>query len=139
MPSGDEGELTVTVRVRVSPEPEQEEALLGLMRRYRDALNYSIRAIIANRALSLGKAHKLLYNDLRERYGLPSNIAVGCYREAIAIAKSWLRNPRRGNKPTARAVSLLVIDGWFISYSFVHYWSGLLSAPKDRVRLLSYC
>jgi len=102
MPAGDEGELTVTVRMRVSPEPEQEEAVLGLMRRYRDALNYSIRAIIANRALSLGKAHKLLYKDLRERYGLPSNIAVGCYREAIAIAKSWLRNPRRGKVPTAR-------------------------------------
>jgi len=29
---------------------------------------------------------------------------------------------------------LLVIDGWFISYSFVHYWSGLLSAPKGRVK-----
>jgi len=74
MPSGGEGELTLTVRVRVSPEPEQQQALLGLMRRYRDALNYSVRAVIANRALSLGKAHKLLYKDLKERYGLPSRV-----------------------------------------------------------------
>jgi len=58
------------------------------MRRYRDALNYSVRVIIANRTLSLSRAHKLLYNDLRERYGLPSRIAQDCYREAIAIAKS---------------------------------------------------
>jgi predicted transposase len=106
MSAGDEGELTLTVRMRVSPEPEQEEAVLGLMRRYRDALNFSVRVIIANRALSLGKAHKLLYNDLRERYGLPSRIAQDCYREAIAIAKSWLRNPRRGNKPILKSLSM---------------------------------
>jgi len=85
MSAGDEGELTLTVRMRVSPEPEQQQAILNLMRRYRDALNYSIRVIIANRALSLSKAHRLLYKDLRERYGLPSKIAQDCYREAIAI------------------------------------------------------
>jgi len=106
MPSGGEGELTLTVRVRVSPEPEDEQAVLDLVRRYRDALNYSVRAIIANKALSLGKAHKLLYKDLKERYGLPSRIAQDCYREAIAIAKSWLRNPRRGNKPTLKSLSM---------------------------------
>jgi IS605 OrfB family transposase len=106
MSAGDEGELTLTVRMRVSPEPENQQAVLGLMRRYRDALNFSVRVIIANRALSLGKAHKLLYNDLRERFGLPSRVAQDCYREAIAIAKSWLRNPRRGNKPTAKGLSM---------------------------------
>jgi IS605 OrfB family transposase len=111
MSAGDEGELTLTVRMRVSPEPEQQQAVLDLMRRYRDALNFSIRVIIANRALSLGKAHKLLYNDLRERYGLPANIAVGCYREAIAIAKSWLRNPRRGDMPVVKGLSMWLTHG----------------------------
>jgi len=106
MSAGGEGELTVTVRMKVSPEPESEQALLDFLRRYRDALNYSIRAVIANRALSLSKAHRLLYKDLRERYGLPSNIAIGCYREAIAIAKSWLRNPKRGEVPTAKGLSM---------------------------------
>jgi len=98
--------LTLTIKMRVSPEPEDEQALLNLMRRYRDALNYSVRTLIANRALSLGKAHKLLYNDLRERYGLPSRVAQDCYREAIVIAKSWLKNPRRGKVPTVRSLSM---------------------------------
>jgi IS605 OrfB family transposase len=106
MSAGGEGELTVTVRMRVSPEPEQEESVLDLMRRYRDALNYSVRAIIANKALSLSRAHRLLYNDLRERYGLSSAAANGCYREAIAIAKSWLRNPKRGKVPIARRLTM---------------------------------
>jgi IS605 OrfB family transposase len=92
--------------MKVSPEPEQEEAVLDLLRRYRDALNYSVRVIIENRALSLSKAHKLLYNDLRERYGLPSRIAQDCYREAIAIAKAWLRNPKRGAVPTVKSLRM---------------------------------
>ncbi|MFP3231130.1 MAG: hypothetical protein RXR70_00625, partial [Acidilobus sp.] len=111
MPTGGEGELTVTVRVRVSPEPEGQQAVLDLLRRYRDALNYSIRAIIASRALSLTKAHRLLYSDLKERYGLPARIAQDCYREAIAIAKSWLKNPKRGDIPTAKRLSVWLVHG----------------------------
>ena len=106
MPAGGEGALTVTVRVRVSPEPEGEQAILDLLRRYRDALNYSVRTLIASKALSLSRAHRLLYEDLKERYGLPSKIAQGCYREAITIARSWLKNPRRGAVPTARNLSI---------------------------------
>jgi IS605 OrfB family transposase len=106
MPTGGEGALTLTVRMKVSPEPESEQTVLDLLRRYRDALNYSIRVIIANKALSLGKAHKLLYKELRERYGLSSTIAVGCYRDAIAIAKSWLRNPKRGKVPTVKSLRM---------------------------------
>jgi len=111
MPAGGEGELTLSVRMRVSPEPEGQQALLDLMRRYRDALNYSVRAIIASRALSLTRAHRLLYNDLRERYGLPSKIAQDCYREAIAIAKSWLKNPKRGAVPTVKGLSMWLTHG----------------------------
>ncbi|MFP3320798.1 MAG: RNA-guided endonuclease TnpB family protein [Acidilobus sp.] len=106
MPAGGEGALTVTVRVRVSPEPEGEQTILDLLRRYRDALNYSIRSIIASKALSLTKAHRLLYKDLKERYGLPPKIAQDCFREAIAIAKSWLKNPKRGEVPTAKRLSM---------------------------------
>jgi hypothetical protein len=106
MSAGGEGELTVTVRMRVSPEPESQRAVLDLMRRYRDALNYSVRTLIASRALSLTKAHRLLYSTLRERYGLPSRVAQDCYREAIAIARSWLKNPKRGDIPTAKRLSM---------------------------------
>jgi len=116
VPAGGEGELTLTVRVRVSPEPEGQQALLGLMRRYRDALNYSVRVIIANRALSLSRAHRLLYSTLRERYGLPSRVAQDCYREAIAIAKSWLRNPRRGDMPVVKSLRMWLTHE--LSYRF---------------------
>jgi putative transposase len=102
MPSGCEGALTLTIGMKVSPEPDSHQELLDLMKRYRDALNYSIRVIIENKALSLSKAHKLLYNVLREKFGFPSRIAIDCYRNAITIAKSWLKNPDKGKIPTAK-------------------------------------
>ncbi|WP_211096585.1 RNA-guided endonuclease TnpB family protein [Acidilobus sp. 7A] len=111
MLTGGEGALTVTVRMKVSPEPESQQALLDLMRRYRDALNYSVRTLIASRALSLTKAHRLLYSTLRERYGLPARVAQDCYREAIAIARSWLKNPRRGSTPTVKGLSMWLTHG----------------------------
>ena len=75
MSSGGEGLLTVTMKMRVSPEPSSLQALLDLMRRYKEALNHAIKVVIENKALSLGKAHRLLYSILRERYSLPSKSA----------------------------------------------------------------
>ncbi|MEM1605186.1 MAG: RNA-guided endonuclease TnpB family protein [Fervidicoccaceae archaeon] len=106
MSSGREGVLTLTIKMRVSPEPSSSQELLDLMRRYREALNYAVRVVIENRALSLSKAHRLLYNTLNEKYGLPSRITIDCYREAIAIAKSWLGNPSGGNMPRAKTLRL---------------------------------
>ncbi|MEM3978383.1 MAG: RNA-guided endonuclease TnpB family protein [Fervidicoccaceae archaeon] len=106
MSSGREGVLTLAIKMRVSPEPSSSQELLDLMRRYREALNYAVRVVIENRALSLSKAHRLLYNTLNEKYGLPSRITIDCYREAIAIAKSWLGNPSGGNMPRAKTLRL---------------------------------
>ncbi|WP_052306326.1 hypothetical protein [Desulfurococcus amylolyticus] len=78
--------------MRVSPEP----AVPGLLERYRDALNYSIRVIVENNATSISKAHSLLYETLKRSFDLPSKIAQDYYREAISIAKSRLGNPGKG-------------------------------------------
>jgi len=99
---GNEGALTLTIKMRVSPEPSSRQELLNLMKRYRDALNYSIRVIIESKGLSLSRAHRLLYSTLKEKFSLPSKLAQDCYREALTIAKSWLRNPNRGRVPTAK-------------------------------------
>jgi predicted transposase len=102
MISGNEGFLTLTVGMRVSPEPE----VVDLLERYRDALNYSIRKIIEHKATSLSKAHGLLYSDLKGRFRLPPRIAVDCYREALAVAKSWIRNKNRGDIPVAKTLRM---------------------------------
>jgi hypothetical protein len=40
--AGDEGFLTLTIRMKVSP----ESAVIELMKRYRNALNYSVKKLL---------------------------------------------------------------------------------------------
>jgi len=44
---------------------------MSLMYRYREALNHAIRVVIENEALTLGKAHRLLY--------IPSRRGMVCH------------------------------------------------------------
>jgi len=131
MSSGDEGSLTLAIKMRVSPEPDSKQELMNLVRRYREALNYAIRVVIENRALSLGKAHILLYKVFKERYGLPSKVAQDCYREAIAIAKSWLSNPGRGSMPRAMAPRIWLTNKY--SYRVKDGYVELLGGYRLRI------
>jgi putative transposase len=131
MSSGDEGLLTMTIRMRVSPEPGSEQELINIMRRYREGLNYAIKVVIENRALSLGKAHKLLYSALKEGYNLPSKVAVDCYREAMAIAKSWLSNSNRGRVPRAKTPRLWLTHRY--SYRVRDGYVEVLGGYKLRI------
>jgi len=89
---GGEGFLTLTIKMRVRPEPGCEEELV---------------------ATSLSRAHALLYRELKEKFALPSRIAMDCYREALSIAKSWLGNPNKGTMPKAKTLRL-----WLTSLSY---------------------
>jgi len=129
--SGNGGVLTLTIKMRVSPEPGSQRELVDLMKRYRDALNYSIRVIIENKALTLSKAHRLLYNTLKEKFNLPSKIATDCYREAVAIAKSWLKNPNRGRVPIAKTPRIWLTHGY--SYRVRDGYVELLGGFKLRI------
>jgi putative transposase len=129
--SGREGALTLTIKMRVSPEPSSSQILLGLMRRYREALNYSIKVVIENKALGLSKAHRLLYMVLKEKYALPSKIAQDCYREAVAIARSWLSNPNRGRVPRAKTPRLCLTHRY--SYRVRDSYVEVLGGYKPRI------
>jgi putative transposase len=131
MSSGREGQLTLTIWMRVSPEPNLSQAILGLMRRYREAHTYAVRLVIENRALSLSKAHRLLYDTLKERFGLPSKAAIDCYREAIAIAKSWLNNPNRGRVPRTKTLRIWLTNKY--SYRVKDGYVELLGGYKLRI------
>jgi IS605 OrfB family transposase len=107
MPAGDEGVLTLSIAMRVSPEP----AGIELLKRYNVALNYAINKILRLDLRSIGSVHNALYRELREWFGLPSRIAVDCYRDALANANAWRNNPRRGRKPRVRKLSMLLHPG----------------------------
>ncbi|MDT7895295.1 MAG: transposase, partial [Desulfurococcales archaeon] len=107
MASGGEGLLTISIGMRVSPEP----GAIELLRRYNTALNYVINKILRLNLKKIGEVHSALYRELREWFGLPSRIAIDSYRDALANAKAWIRNPKRGRKPRVKKLSILLHQG----------------------------
>ena len=99
MPAGDEGLLTLSIGMRVSPEP----GAIELLRRYNVALNYAINKILRLDLKKIGEVHSALYRELREWFGLPSRVAVDCYRDVLANANAWRNNPRRGGDQGLRS------------------------------------
>ncbi len=107
MASGDEGALTISIGVRVSPEP----GAIELLSRYNVALNYAINKILRLNLKKIGEIHNALYRELREWFGLPSRIALDCYRDALANAKAWRNNPKKGKRPKVKKLSMLLHQG----------------------------
>jgi len=130
MDSGDEGLLTLSIPMRVSPEPEAIEFL----ERYKMAENYALNKILRLNIRSIKNAHRELYRELIEWFRLPSRIAIDCYRDALADAKAWRNNPRRGRKPRIKRLSMLLHQGsgYRIRDGYVEIIGGL------RLRIIGW-
>jgi len=94
--------LIATVKAKVEPTPE----LIELLKRYRDGLNMAIKwavevAKARGRTPTLAEAYQALYEPLKAM-GLPAKVAQDCYREALAVAKSYLAKGARGKMPVVR-------------------------------------
>jgi len=107
MASGDEGVLTLSIALRVSPEP----AGIGFLRRYNVALNYAINKILSLNLKTIREVHRELYRELREWFGFPSRMAIDCYRDALANARAWRNNPKKGKRPRVKKLSMLLHQG----------------------------
>jgi len=107
MASGDEGMLTLSIPMRVSPEP----GAIEFLERYRMAENYAVDKILRLNIRSIKNAHRELYRELVEWFRLPSRTAIDCYRDALADAKAWRNNPRRGRRPRIKKLSMLLHPG----------------------------
>lgn len=81
--------LTQTVKIQLQPNAEQIIKLRALQHRYTDASNYVSQYIFDHGfMLSQHKLHDALYYDMRERFGLPSQIAQSVIRSVIARYKT---------------------------------------------------
>jgi len=98
--------LLVTIKAKVEPTLR----LIELLRRYRDGLNIAIgwaveEARANGRLPTLSEIHKALYEQLKAM-GLPSKVASACYREALAIVRSYMANGARGETPAVETLQM---------------------------------
>jgi IS605 OrfB family transposase len=115
--------LTLSIGVRVSPEP----GAIELLRRYNTALNYAINKILRLNLKKIGEIHNALYRELKEWFGLPSRVAIDCYRDALANANAWRNNPKKGRKPRVRKLSMWLYPGqsYWIRDGYVEIAGGI--------------
>jgi len=122
------GKLIATIKAKVEPTPE----LIELLKRYRDGLNLAIRwaaeeARAKGRPPTLSEAYKALYEPLKAM-GLPSAIAAECYREALAVAKSYLAKGARGNTPVVKKLHMwLRRDAYRVRDGYLYVTGGYMA------------
>ncbi|WP_338598488.1 hypothetical protein V6M85_07635 [Sulfolobus tengchongensis] len=94
-------EEIVTIKMKIS-----SSALEPIAMNYMQAKRFVLQWLYEHKTTSLKEVHNALYEVLREKFGLKSKLAQDCYRDAIAVYKSWLKNPKKGRFPILRNVSL---------------------------------
>lgn len=93
----------ITAKLKLEASLEQKELLREVSLAYRDALNYTSQVNFDNGKSSNGtKIQKLVYQDLRSRFGLPSQMACNVPRQVGAIYKGLLTKLRQNEEAIRR-------------------------------------
>ena len=91
--------LVMAIPFKVSPEPPQLSSLSQFVDAYMNAVREVVFWCIQNKTTNLTKVYHSLHKHLRQKYGLNYRFALDVIRHGISIARSWLKNPRRGRMP----------------------------------------
>ena len=113
--------MNLTLMVKLQPTLEQAAALLETMERFNAACNAVAEVAFREQTANKIRLQKLVYYDIRERFGLPAQMAV---RVISKVAEAYKRD--RAKKPSFRLRGAIVYDQRVLS------WKGL-----DRVSILT--
>jgi len=122
---GKKNSLVVAIKAKVEPTLE----LIELLRKYRDGLNMTIRwaveeARAKGRLPTLSKIYRAVYEPLKAM-GLPAKVAQDCYREALAIVKSYLAKGARGKMPVVKKLHMwLRRDAYSVRDGYLYVTGG---------------
>lgn len=113
--------MKLTLMIKLQPTPEQSVALVETMERFNAACNVVAEVAFRERTANKIRLQKIVYYDIRERFGLPAQMAV---RVISKVAEAYKLDKSR--KPSFREHGAIVYDQRVLS------WKGL-----DRVSILT--
>ena len=93
-------QMTVTAKIQISVSDTDKVLLDNAMSAYRDACNYVSDYVFRTHDLKQFSLNKALYSDLRERFGLKSQMAQSVLKTVIARYKTILENQNKWIKPS---------------------------------------
>lgn len=108
-------EQKITAKLQILVNPSDKQILCDTMKAYSDACNYVSEFIYKTHNLSRYSVQEDTYHQVREIYGLRSQMAVSCVRTVIAKYKTILKNQKEWIKPTFRLPQLDLV--WNRDYS----------------------
>jgi predicted transposase len=139
-----------TVLVKLAPTSDQHVALLRTLQAFNAACNVIAEVAYAHRLADKIELQKLVYYDVRQRFGLSSQMAI---RAISKVAEAYKRDKsstphfrpygamvydeRICSFPTADRVSLLTLDGRVeVPFRFGTYATGMLTRKRGQADLL---
>ena len=106
---------TITAKIQILVNSSDKQILCDTMKAYSDACNYVSDYIYKTHNLSRYSVQENTYYQVREIYGLRSQMAVSCVRTVIAKYKTVLENQGEWIKPVFRLPQLDLV--WNRDYS----------------------
>ena len=106
---------TIVAKIQILVNPSDKQMLCDTMKAYSDACNYVSDYIYKTHNLSRYSIQEDTYYQVREIYGLRSQMAVSCVRTVIAKYKTILENQKEWIKPVFRLPQLDLV--WNRDYS----------------------
>lgn len=108
-------EQTVTAKLQILVNPSDKQILCDTMNAYSNACNYVSEYIYKTHNLSRYSVQENTYYQVREVFGLRSQMAVSCVRTVIAKCKTIFENQKEWIKPVFRRPQLDLV--WNRDYS----------------------
>ena len=93
-------QMTITAKIQISATVDDKVMLDETMSVYADACNYVSDYVFRTHDLKQFSLNKVLYTELRERFGLKSQMAQSVFKTVIARYKTILENESKWIKPS---------------------------------------
>ncbi|WP_084019888.1 hypothetical protein [Vulcanisaeta thermophila] len=103
---GTEVRATIALKVLVN------QSIVDMAQRYMNGKRLVLWWLLetSKTKISISAVHAVWYQRLKEM-GLNPALARDCYRDAYAVYKGWVRNPKKGRFPILRKVSVWLSPG----------------------------
>ena len=124
--------MTVTAKIQISVDTDSKVLLDETMSVYSDACNYVSDYVFHTHDLKQFSLNKALYTELRERFGLKSQMAQSVFKTVIARYKTILENESKWIKPSFKKPQYDLV--WNRDYSLTQNCFSV-NTLKGRVKL----
>lgn len=125
-------QMTVTAKIQISVDAGSKVLLDKTMSVYSDACNYVSDYVFRTHDLKQFSLNKVLYTELRERFGLKSQMAQSVFKTVIARYKTILENESKWIKPSLKKPQYDLV--WNRDYSLTQNCFSV-NTLKGRVKL----